>query len=302
VTEFIKKRVALEAEYAKKLQELCKAVPGSGLFSKSAPIDKESKTLKAAFLSWQEEGAKIAVHHLDFANKVNTDIVKPLETFIKTKEPERKKSIVEGQKRLKVYIDAKGNLDKSKDVYLKTMKEAEQATEAHEKAKTDLENGSEAKKKQLGDNEKRAGQKATQLTEKGKATETAYQKAVDTANDVAKETFGTHLPPVLDALQALEEERYNQSKFVLELFHKEFRALPDQLIERADELAKALEALSVETDLEEFVNEKKGPNTEPEVFRFVSYKEPATSSTTTTSEETLEEEKKDELWIVDLTS
>ena len=43
VTEFIKKRAVLEAEYAKKLQELCKTVPGSGLFSKTAPIDKESK-------------------------------------------------------------------------------------------------------------------------------------------------------------------------------------------------------------------------------------------------------------------
>lgn len=43
VTEFIKKRAVLEAEYAKKLQELCKTVPGSGMFSKSAPIDKESK-------------------------------------------------------------------------------------------------------------------------------------------------------------------------------------------------------------------------------------------------------------------
>lgn len=43
MTEFIKKRAVLEAEYAKKLQELCKTVPGSGMFSKSAPIDKESK-------------------------------------------------------------------------------------------------------------------------------------------------------------------------------------------------------------------------------------------------------------------
>lgn len=43
VIEFIRKRVALETEYAKKLQELSKTVPGSGMFSKTAPIDKESK-------------------------------------------------------------------------------------------------------------------------------------------------------------------------------------------------------------------------------------------------------------------
>lgn len=289
VTEFAKKRAQLENEYGKKLQELCKTTIGAGMFSKSAPIDKESKTLKAAFVSWQEEGAKIAGHHLEFANKINTEVVKPFETFLKTKEPERKKAIAEGQKRNKAFSDAKTNLDKAKDVYTRAMKEAEQATEAHEKAKTELESGPDAKKKQLGDNEKRAAQKATQLTEKGKAAEAAYQKAVDTANDVAKETFGTHLPPIIDSLQQLEEERYTQAKTVIESFHREFRSLPDLFIERADELNKALEALNVETDLEEFVQEKKGATTEPELFKFVPYKEPAAGTTST--EETKEGEK-----------
>jgi len=280
----------LEMEYAKKLQELCKTVPGSGLFSKGAPIDKESKTLKAAYLSWQEEGTKIAGHHLEFANKINTDVVKPLEAFIKSKEPERKKAIAEGQKRTKAYLDAKGNHDKAKDVYLKAMKEAELATDAYEKAKTELENGPEAKKKQLGDNEKRAAQKAAQLAEKGKAAEAAYQKAVDTANEVTKETFTTHIPPVLDTLQQLEEERFTQSKAILETFQKEFRTLPDLLIERADELAKALDALNVDSDLEEFVAEKKGPKTEPELYLFVAFKEPTTAQTTTSSEDAPKEE------------
>jgi len=290
VTEFIKKRAVLEVEYAKKLQELCKTTPGASLFSKSPPIEKEAKTLKAALLSWQQEGAKIAGHHLEFANKINTDIVKPLESFIKTKEPERKKAIAEGQKRTKAYLDAKANHDKSKDTYLKAMKEAEQATEAHEKAKTELESGPEAKKKQLGDNEKRAGQKATQLNERGKAAEGAYQKAVEVVNEVAKENFSTHLPPVIDALQQLEEERYNQCKFILETFHKEFRNLPDLLIERAEALSSALSALDTDADLEEFVQEKKGPNAEPEVLRFIVYKEPSSSTTTTSTSE----EKKDE--------
>lgn len=62
-------------------------------------------------------------------------------------------------------------------------------------------------------------------------------------NELSKETFATHLPPVIDALQTLEEERYALAKQVLEAFQKEFRALPDLLIERAEDLSKALEAL-----------------------------------------------------------
>jgi len=290
VTEFIKKRAAIEADYGKKLQELNKTVPGSGLFSKSAPIEKESKTLRLAFLSWQEEGAKTATHHIDFANKINTDIVKPLEAFLKTKDPERKKIIAEGQKRLQAYNVAKANVEKAKNAYLAASKEAEAAAEAHEKVKTDLEAADEKKKKQLADNEKRASQKATQTAEKAKTAEAAYQKAVETANDLSKETFSTHIPPLLDSLQQLEEERYAHSKTVIEAFHKEFTTLPEVLNERAAELLKALEALDVDADLGEYVEVHKTTNTEPEVFKFVGYKEPATATTTPAEEKEKEKE------------
>jgi len=303
VTEFIKKRAMLEAEYAKKLQELCKTVPGSGVFAKVAPVTKELKTLKAAYLSWQEEGTKIAAHHLEFSNKINNEVVKPLENFVKTKEPERKKTIAEGQKRTAAYAAAKAALEKAKGAYLAAMKEAESATEAQRKAKADLDAAADAKKKQAGENEKRASQRATQLTEKAKAAETAYQKAVDNANEVSKETFGTHLPPVIDALQQLEEERYTQSKQVIEAFHKEFRSLPDLLIERADELSRALEALDVEADFSDYITEKKSANAEPEVFKFVHYKDPAPGTTTSTAEKTEEtkaEEEKGEEKAADL--
>jgi len=290
VTEFIKKRAILEVEYGKKLQELCKTVPGSGMFSKTAPIDKELKTLKVALLSWQEEGTKIANHHIEFSNKINTEVVKPLEAFVKAKEPERKKQIAEGQKRTQAYQAAKANLDKAKNAYLAAMKEAEAATEVHEKTKTELEAAPDAKKKQLADKEKRDGQRATQLNEKAKAAEAAYQKAVDSANDASKETFGTHLPPVIDALQQLEEERYAQAKTVLEAFYKEFRSLPDSLIERAEELSKALEALDADADLVEYAEAHKSEKTEPEVFKFVPYKEPVAPAAALEKEEVKKEE------------
>jgi len=287
ITEFIKKRSAIELEYAKKLQDLNKTLPGLGVFSKNAAIEKEGKSLKAAFLSWQEEGAKLATHHLEFANKINNDIVKPLETFLKTKEPERKKQIAEGQKRIAAYVTAKNNLEKKfQKEYKDAMKAAEDAAEAHEKSKTDLESAPEAKKKTATDNEKRASQKATQTADKAKAAEAAYQKAVDAANDASKEAFVTHLPTIIDALQQLEEERYAQAKTVIETFHREFRALPDQLIERADEMSKALEALDVEVDLTEYVEAHKPATAEPEVFKFIPYKEPQPTSE--------KEEKKDE--------
>ena len=46
ISDFLKKRATLEAEYAKNLAALCKGVPGSsgGLFSKGpAAVEKETK-------------------------------------------------------------------------------------------------------------------------------------------------------------------------------------------------------------------------------------------------------------------
>ena len=51
----------------------------------------------------------------------------------------------------------------------------------------------------------------------------------------------------------------------------------------------------MEADLSEYVEEKKGDKTEPEVIRFVAYKEPAAGTTSTSSEETKEEESKTEV-------
>jgi len=225
VADFAKKRALLENEYGKKLQELCKTSPGAGLFSKTTAIDKESTTVRNALKSWQEQGTKQANHHIDFANKINNDIVKPLEAFVKGKDPERKKIIADGQKRLAAYAASKKAHDQAKAAYLAASKEAEAAAEAHEKSKADLESAPEAKKKQFGENEKRAAQKETQTADKAKAAEAAYQKAVDALNDLSKETYGTHLPPILEALQKLEEERYAQAQTVVETFQREFRAL-----------------------------------------------------------------------------
>lgn len=289
IVEFLKKRAQIEAEYAKALGALCKAAPGSSgsLFGKNAPaIDKETKTLKAALLSIQEEGSRTATGHQDFANKVLSDIVKPLDASLKAKENDRKKNSIEGQKRLKAVQEAKAAAEKTKDSYLKASKEAEGATEAHEKAKSDLAGAADNKKHQEA--EKRAGQKVGPLNEKAKAAEGAYTKAVDTANDVVSKTFSEHLPPVIDAIQTLEEERYALLRTALQDYLTAQRAIPANIEERCQELEKAISAIDIDADLSEFVDAHKSAATAPEKIQFVAFKEPAGQSSTTTTTATPE--------------
>jgi len=284
VTEFLQKRAAIEANYAKELAALCKQAPGAGgLFSKGAAIDKESKTLKAAILTIQEEGAKIASNHLEFSSKITSDVVKPLEQFIKQKDNERKKAIIEAQKKLKAQQEAKANADKMKEAYTKAAKEAEQATEAHEKSKTELSGAPDNKK--FVENEKKAGQRATQLVEKGKQLEQQYQKAVETSNDTTTSLYRTFLPPALDALHSFESDKYSQTKTVLEEYIKAQKNLPNAVNERADDMQKHIDELDASADFTEFIEANKTGKTEPELLVFAKYGEvaPVASSSSSSS-------------------
>eukprot|EP01111_Echinosteliopsis_oligospora_P019262 TRINITY_DN922_c0_g1_i1.p1 TRINITY_DN922_c0_g1~~TRINITY_DN922_c0_g1_i1.p1 ORF type:complete len:329 (-),score=126.74 TRINITY_DN922_c0_g1_i1:33-1019(-) len=297
ITEFLQKRAAIEANYAKELAALCKQAPGAGgLFSKGAAIDKESKTLKAAFLTIQEEGAKIAAHHQEFSAKITSEVVKPLELFIKQKDNDRKKAIAEAQKKIKAQQEAKGNADKIKEAYMKAMKEAEQATEAHEKAKLELSGAPDNKK--FVENEKKAGQKATPLVEKGKQLEQQYQKAVETSNDTATALYRTHLPPSIESLQTFESEKYTQVKTVLEEYQKALKAVPSSVLERSEDMQKHLDALDMEEDFKEFTEANKSGKSEPELLKFARYKEPEAS--VESKEEPKEESKDDATTTVDL--
>jgi len=289
VAEFLKKRAQLEADYAKGLAALCKTAPGSagGLFSKGpAVVEKETKTLKAAILAIQEEGSRAATVHQDFANKVLNDVVKPLETFLKTKENDRKKTATEGQKRLKSLADAKAGAEKAKDSYQKATKESEAATEAHTKASADLAAASDNKK--LQEAEKRASSKAGPLAEKAKAAEAAYTKAVDTANDLITKTYGEHIPPLLESLQQFEEDRYAQIRDVLQEYLNAQKTIPTNLDERCQEIEKNVSAISIDSDLTEFADAHKSATSEPEKIVLVTKDSPAVSApvaaTTTTTE------------------
>lgn len=285
IAEFMKKRAQIEAEYAKNLAALCKAVPGAGggLFGGKgpAPVEKETKTLKAALLSIQEEGSRAATGHQDFANKVLNEVVKPLENFLKTKDVERKKLSADGQKRVRTLQEAKAAAEKAKEVYLKTSKEAEVATEAHDKAKKELEASADNKK--LQEAEKRAAQKAAPLNDKAKSLEGPYQKAVDSANELIAKTYNEYLPPIIDSFQTLEEERFSQLRSALQEYLTAQRVVPTNLEERVQDIDKNVSAIDIEADLTEFVDSHRSAVTEPEVLKFVPFKEPAGSSSSSSA-------------------
>jgi hypothetical protein len=274
IIEFLKKRAELEQEYAKKLATLCKSPPGSsGFFGGKGPtpVEKETKTLKAALLCIQEEGARISTHHLEYSNKLQNDVIKPLEAFVKAKDPERRKVVTEGQKRVKALNDAKATADKSKDAYQRAMKEAEAAAEAHAKAQKDLQGASDNKRFQEA--EKRASQRVGPLTDKAKQAEATYQKSVEQANELQRSTYQEHLPPIMDTMQQLEEERFAALRSALQEYLSGQRAIPGCLEERCNEMDRHISAIDHESDLLEFCDSHRSDSSEPDPIPFVPYKD-----------------------------
>jgi len=180
---------------------------------------------------------------------------------------------------------------------LKSSKEAEVATEAHDKAKSELAAASDNKK--LQEAEKRAAQKAGPLNDKAKAADAAYHKSVDLANETITKTFGEYLPPLIDSLQTLEEERYHLLRDTLQQFLSAQRGVPANLEERVQDIDKHISAIDIESDLTEFVDSHRSATTEAEKIKFVAFKEPSGessssggSATTTTIKEVEKVEEK----------
>eukprot|EP01112_Ceratiomyxa_fruticulosa_P007935 TRINITY_DN2066_c0_g1_i3.p1 TRINITY_DN2066_c0_g1~~TRINITY_DN2066_c0_g1_i3.p1 ORF type:complete len:349 (-),score=117.30 TRINITY_DN2066_c0_g1_i3:137-1183(-) len=271
--DFLTERAKIEQAYAKSLAELSKkAGGGGGLFaSKNDVVDKEAKSVKTVVLSLREETLHISNTHQEFSAKILSEVVRPVEGFLKSKDLDRKKNIQEGQKRLKAQADAKAAHDRAKDAYNKAGKESDAASEAHEKAQKDL--FADAENKKLKENEKRAAQKVQPAADKLKAAEAAYQKSVDAVNDIQAKTFTEYLPPVLDFLQQFEEDKFAVFRQVLSDFLRLQKAVPDQVNTFSLEIAKQIDGLDLEGDLDEFVKANAKDKTEPTPYTFVGYKD-----------------------------
>jgi hypothetical protein len=270
LAEFYRTRAKIEDEYAKKLAALYKSPPGVGFFSKDPAVTKEYKTLKDAALAILDKGNKMSASHQEFANKINNDICKSLDNWVKNKSNERTKVLGEGQKHLKAVADAKAAVQKHKAEYEKLMKAADVAKEQLMKAEKDEINQPENKK--LAPITKKASTNYAQAKEKAKQQEQAYQAAVKKANEETEANRKERMPTVLESVQKWDEDRWNTLLASVKTLRTLQDAVPAVLEAQSKELADVYESANIETDLREFIDANKKADTPDETFEFVAYK------------------------------
>jgi growth arrest-specific protein 7 len=270
MAEFYRNRAKIEDEYAKKLAALYKAPPGAGFFSKDPAVTKEYKSLKESLLAILDKGNKISNSHQDFANKINNDICKVLDNWVKNKTLERSKFLGEGQKHLKSVADAKAAVQKHKAEYEKLMKAADVAKEQLMKAEKDEINQPDNKK--LPPITKKASTNFIQSKDKAKQQEQTYQAAVKKANEETESNRKERVPAVLESAQKWDEDRWNTLLASVKQLRTLQDAVPAVLEVQSKELTDIYENANIEADFREFIDANKKGSEADESFEFVAYK------------------------------
>jgi len=266
---FFRKKAQLEEEFGKQLSVLCKQLPNSSqsLFSKSPPaLEKEATTLKAAFLGMQEASSKMATQHLEFAAKIISNICQPIDTFVKTKENEKKTLLNTGQKYTKLFKDAQLNAVKAREQYVKYFKECEECKEAYAKALSESNSAVDQKKAKLQIDKLKERQ---QLAEKKvEFSVKAYDDAVEKANNTSNIYFNTQLPQLLDQYQELEESRFFTLSAALKCYATIQETCSTTQVEQANLMALSIASANLSNDLKEFVDAFKDSTKRPPLILF----------------------------------
>jgi len=251
ISEFYKKRAGIEEKYAKDLQNLYKSLPGASFLTKEPAITKETKTLKEALLSVQEKGNKLTEAHLELSTKIQNDICKVLDLWIKAKDPERKKIIADGAKNLKTLHELKANVPKAKDAYERIMRDADVAKEQLMKCEKDQVN--QPDNKRLDPLTRKASQKHIDLVEKAKSLDAAYQGAVKKVNEELNACRKEKMPDILEQFQKWDEDHWNTLISAVRSYKSIEEDLPTAIQTQCEEIYEVVEAASIEDDFKEFI-------------------------------------------------
>jgi len=295
LSAFFQAKVKLDDAYAQALKKLCKEKPGSGMFTKETALEKETKTLKDAVFAVLEQTTAIADAQLQMSQKVNEQVIKVLDEFIKAKEAPKKQLQGEGGKLTAAVSGKIGAAKKAEAAYTAACKAAVQAKEQGDKTMSAA--GDDAKKKAAAE---KLVKKAEEAKQKAQQVEAAYKKTVQEANDERQNYFTNTMPKTLDAFQKLHEERWEQTLSVLKFYTSSLSALPDAIETSIGVLKDKIETqASWEEDLTDFVESAKSSSgkakdqSELEELKFVQNElfanepaaAPAAAATTTTTAE-----------------
>jgi len=289
LSEFMKYRAKYEEDYAKRIAELGKQLPGG----KNPAAAKTETTMRSAIQVMVDSTANIAKAHKELAEVTMTQIVNPFNAFLKQKDADRKKFCKDGEAKAKVVKNMENTAKKAQDAYDRAVADAKKAVEAEKKARADLAANAGVKKYEA------AVPKATAVKNKAiermQQAEKLAQGAFDNANTCLHRTYDEEMPEILNALQQIYEEVFDKTAEFLALFTDTHEHFDTPYKEAYDALVEATKTkLNKDADLKEYIESAKSEKETYELLEFKKLPNPEEEEDEKKEEETPGAEKKEE--------
>lgn len=243
LADYIQKRIKLELQYGKDLAALGKV---------TKPCT-DSGTSKAAWEIVKEQTAQCGMMHMSFAEELRTNVMQPLDGLRENLKAERKN--VE---------DSVNNAQKKKmsatDSVNKKEKKYHQSCRDEEKAKKDIEDAKVAGStmKELD----KLTQKAFKAKQAKDAASESYKDAVKVLDD-ARVQWEREMQKCCKTFFRMENQRLTQQRSMLWLTANISSATSVEMDAKQEEIRKALERVSIDGDLEEFIAKNKTGSVKP---------------------------------------
>jgi len=230
------------------------------------------KELGTTAESWNvilRELDKVAEHHSQYADKLDNDLSKAINNYVKEKQKDKKKLEEDGVKMTKGMKTTIENMQKSRQKYITLSREAEVAEAIHSKGKGDLT----MKPSQLA----KLAAKSSQSSDKASEANNEYQTTLTQTNQKQAEYYTSGQPALLTKFQQFEEDRLKFMKEMLEKFASFCAEKPPCYTGASDAITSSASAIAVDSDIQAYVNENKTGVAQPPDIQYVSYEQEATN-------------------------
>lgn len=182
----------VEKDYATKVKGVCKQFAGTFHEGDNSSFTQAWKTILVSL-------NEMAAHHDHVSSGLHTEVAEPLKALAKTNAAHKAELLKDSGKHKKELDKVMGKLDKARVAFEKIERDADTALQASQRA----EQSETVTRKQQDEAHKKWAVKAKFADEQRRELAKEY----DVANRDRSAYFYTHLPSVLNNLQALNENR-----------------------------------------------------------------------------------------------
>ncbi|KJE97244.1 hypothetical protein, variant 1 [Capsaspora owczarzaki ATCC 30864] len=255
VVSFIRKRQAIESEYAKALSKLCVQMKDTVPADKRVALQggEETDLFGSVLGTWYsvlEEAHQAAMVQEHLAAELGHRAADPLQARLKDLETQRKQLVQDGQRDSKELQESYTALKKVKSVYDGLRKESDEIVAKHEESK----NNHMSKEKDVS---KLKGKADAALEKANTALKQFNQKESECKKQ--QEVFFQHrMPDILALCQHVEEERCRAVRDTFVTMKDVIEDRFQRLATLSERFARAVSSIDIHVDMEEFISNTAG--------------------------------------------